>query len=129
MKTIHNHEENVIETLLTRSASSLCVPSRDEFRPVFDHVTKNIPARYTKQGRVLSHFFPNGFMIGSLVGVFVLIIAVVPTTYRNYQTIQSHYELLHQESDQELTILDEEDSAQVENIDKTLDQLIKITMS
>lgn len=126
MKTKHNHEENVIESILTRSASSLHIPSRDEFRPVFDRVTKNTSIRYTKQERISSRFFPNGFMIGSLIGVCLLIIAVVPTTYRNYQMIQSHYELLDQESDQEFSILSEEDIIQTEGVDKTLDQLIKI---
>lgn len=125
MKT--NNENNFIETLMTRSMGGITVPSRDEFRPVFDRVTKHESSRYTRQGRVLSHFFPNGFMIGSLAGIAIMMIAIIPITYRNYQTLQQHYELMNQESNQEISLLIEEDSMRSETIDKTLDQLITLS--
>ena len=123
-----NNNPKTIESLFEKVRSDIAVPSREQFRPVFDRVTKNELVRYTSNGvsfwtQWAHHVrtFRKTAVISVATSCAVLLLVIVPMMSSPTEYALQD-DIFLAEENQELALLDQEDNLIGQAVEQYLGQ-------
>jgi hypothetical protein len=130
-----NNHPKTIELLFKESQENIAVPSRDQFKLIFNTVTNNSQVRYTSNEmsfvRKWMHRVERinrAILVSLVTSIALVVIVIVPQLGSSSITTVSD-EIVNLEAMQELSLINQEDVLIDQVVEKYFDQLINASIN
>lgn len=107
-----NKQQQTIEEVLHQASKQIEVPSREQFRPIFDRVTKSEVVRYSEQSRISRWFhqisrFQKTVFVSMATSIAIIALVIIPAY--SPQSDVAENALPDLEIEREMVLLNQED--------------------